>query len=228
MKGWDGWSKGKGKGQDGKGWNRRVDNNMETFQCSRKDILPGSVRKAQEKDAREHGMGNHGLQPDNTGVSKQGREETKAKETKKLGNGFSGMISLEMVGYRDSRPGAQSYPVYVDPTHYPETGDFIAVVGNEPSAKLTHLVAEGMRDAEPALPIEQLIVPGRGDEFTEVRLSDHSPLWEHDIPAVMLTDTAFFRNPNYHQASDTLDTLDLDFIRDTTEAVVGFLKRHLT
>jgi Zn-dependent M28 family amino/carboxypeptidase len=149
-------------------------------------------------------------------------------ETKKLGNGFSGMISLEMVGYRDSRPGAQSYPVYVDPTRYPETGDFIAVVGNEPSAKLTYLVTEGMRDAEPTLPIEQLIVPGRGDEFTEVRLSDHSPFWEHDIPAVMLTDTAFFRNPNYHQASDTLDTLDLEFIRDTTAAVTGFLKCHLT
>ena len=149
-------------------------------------------------------------------------------EAKKNNKGFCGMISLEMVGYRDSTPGSQSYPVYVDPTRYPDTGDFIAVVGNEPSSKLAHQITEGMRASEPALPIEQLIVPGQGDEFTEVRLSDHSPFWEHGIPAIMITDTAFFRNPNYHQASDTLDTLDLDFIRDTTEAVVGFLKRHLT
>ena len=137
------------------------------------------------------------------------------------------MISLEMVGYRDSKPGSQSYPVYVDAPHYPDAGDFIAVVGNEPSAKLTNQVSEGMRTADPALPAEQLIVSGSGAEFTEVRLSDHSPFWEHAIPAVMITDTAFFRNPHYHQASDTLDTLDLEFIRDTTEAVAGFLKCYL-
>jgi hypothetical protein len=44
----------------------------------------------------------------------------------------------------------------------------------------------------------------------------------------MITDTAFFRNPNYHQASDTLDTLDLEFICDTAQAVTGFLKRYLS
>ncbi|KMP11477.1 hypothetical protein UZ36_04370 [Candidatus Nitromaritima sp. SCGC AAA799-C22] len=149
-------------------------------------------------------------------------------EARKRNEGFRGMISLEMVGYRDRRPGSQSYPVYVDSSRYPDTGDYIAVVGNEPSAELTHAVTHGMRSAAPALPVEQLIVPGRGDSFTEVRLSDHSSFWEHDIPAVMVTDTAFFRNPNYHQASDTLDTLDLEFIRDTAEAVAGFLERYLT
>jgi len=149
-------------------------------------------------------------------------------EAKKNNKGFNGMISLEMVGYRDSKPGSQSYPVYVNATEYPDTGDFIAVVGNEPSTELTHQVTEGMRNSEPTLPVEQLIVPGSGIDFTEVRLSDHSPFWEHDIPAVMITDTAFFRNPNYHQATDTVETLDLKFIRDTTEAVAGFLERHLT
>jgi len=148
-------------------------------------------------------------------------------EAKKRGEGFSGMMSLEMVGYRDSKPGSQSYPVYVDATQYPDTGNFIAVVGNEPSAKLADHVTEGMRNSVPTLPVEKLVVPGSGVGFTEVRLSDHSPFWEHAIPAVMVTDTAFFRNPNYHQASDTLDTLDLKFIRDTTEAIAGFLKHHL-
>ena len=85
------------------------------------------------------------------------------------------MISLEMVGYRDSKPGSQSYPVYVNATEYPDTGDFIAVVRNEPSTELTLQVTEGMRNSEPTLPVEQLIVPGSGIDFTEVRLSDHSP-----------------------------------------------------
>ena len=138
------------------------------------------------------------------------------------------MISLEMVGYRDSKPGSQSYPDYVNATEYPNTGDFIAVVGNDPSAELTRQVTKGMRNSEPTLLVEQLIVPGSGIDFAEVRLSDHSPFWEHDIPAVMITDTAFFRNPNYHQATDTVETLDLEFIRDTAEAVAGFLERHLT
>jgi Zn-dependent M28 family amino/carboxypeptidase len=149
-------------------------------------------------------------------------------EAKKNNNGFKGMISLEMVGYRDSKPGSQSYPVYVDATQYPDIGNFIAVVGNEPSAELTCQVTEGMRNSESTLSVEQLIVPGSGIDFTEVRLSDHSPFWDHGIPAVMITDTAFFRNPNYHQATDTIETLDLEFIRDTTEAVAGFLERHLT
>ena len=148
-------------------------------------------------------------------------------ETKKSKKGFNGMISLEMVGYRDRKPGSQKYPVYLDATRYPDTGDFIAVIGNQPSAELTHQVTNGMRNSQSTLPIEQLIVPGSGAEFTEVRLSDHSPFWEHAVPAVMITDTAFFRNPNYHQASDTLDTLDLEFIRDTAKAVVGFLKIYL-
>jgi Zn-dependent M28 family amino/carboxypeptidase len=42
--------------------------------------------------------------------------------------------------------------------------------------------------------------------------SDHANFWEASIPAVMWTDTSNFRNPNYHKASDTPDTLDYDFM----------------
>ena len=79
----------------------------------------------------------------------------------------------------------------------------------------------------PALKVETLVVPGQGENFSEVRLSDHSPFWDAGIPAVMVTDTAFFRNPNYHQPSDKLETLDLEFIRDNAQAVAGFLKQFL-
>jgi aminopeptidase YwaD len=142
-------------------------------------------------------------------------------------NRISGMISLEMVGFKITEPGSQSYPPYVDPRQYPDTGDFIAVVANEPSASLAKAVAEGMAHTTPSLKVETLVVPGQGESFTEVRLSDHSPFWDAGIPAIMVTDTAFFRNPNYHLPSDTLETLDLEFIRDNAQAVAGFLKQFL-
>jgi len=140
---------------------------------------------------------------------------------------FSGMISLEMVGYFDAREGSQTYPPYVDAARYPNRGDFIAVVGNEPSAGLTGQVSEGMRRASPGLPVEQLVVPGSGERFREVTLSDHSPFWQNGTPAVMITDTAFLRNPNYHQPTDTLSTLDIPMIGRVARGVAGFLKEHL-
>jgi Zn-dependent M28 family amino/carboxypeptidase len=140
---------------------------------------------------------------------------------------FSGMISLEMVGFCNPEAGSQKYPPYVDATQYPDSGDFIAVVGNEPSATLAHSLASVMDQSVPPLTVEKLVVPGRGDQFREVTLSDHFPFWENNIPAVMVTDTAFLRNPNYHQPSDTLDTLDIDFIGHVTKGICNFLETHL-
>ncbi len=147
-----------------------------------------------------------------------------AARVKESGELISGMISLEMLGYRTREPGSQSYPPYVDPSKYPDTGDFIAVVGNEPSQNLALGLAKILKQATPGLGVETLVLPGRADGFVEVRLSDHCPFWEHDFKAAMLTDTAFFRNPHYHQASDTLDTLDIDFIRDISAGLVEYLK----
>jgi aminopeptidase YwaD len=140
---------------------------------------------------------------------------------------FSGMISLEMLGYKNSAPQSQTYPPYVDTEKYPDSGDFIAVVGNEPSAQLTQSLAEGMKQHVPSLKVETLVVPGTGENFSEVRLSDHAPFWDAGIPAVMVTDTAFFRNPHYHQPSDTLETLDMEFIQENAEAVAETLKTLL-
>lgn len=140
---------------------------------------------------------------------------------------FLGMISLEMVGFCNPEAGSQTYPPYIDPNQYPDTGDFITVVGNEPSATLTHSLATALDQAVPALPVEKLVVPGRGDEFREATLSDHFPFWEKNIPAVMVTDTAFLRNPNYHQPSDTIDTLDIEFIGRVTQGVSEFLETYL-
>jgi Zn-dependent M28 family amino/carboxypeptidase len=151
-----------------------------------------------------------------------------ASRVKESGELISGMISLEMLGYRTHEPGSQTYPPYVDPSQYPDTGDFIGVVSNEPSQVLALNLEKALKRTTPELGVEKLILPGRADEFAEVRLSDHCPFWEHDFRAVMLTDTAFFRNPHYHQETDTLDTLDIDFIRDICAGLIEFLKSPVT
>ena len=137
---------------------------------------------------------------------------------------ITGMISLEMLGYRTREPGSQTYPPYIDANQYPDTGDFIAVVGNEPSQSLALGLAEALKQTTPELGVESLVLPGRADDFVEVRLSDHCSFWEQDFKAAMLTDTAFFRNPHYHQATDTLETLDIDFIRDICAGVAAYLQ----
>lgn len=150
-----------------------------------------------------------------------------AQRARKAGDKIKGMIALEMLGYRTRVPGSQTYPPYVDAASYPDTGDFIAVVGNEPSMNLTTAIADSIRQNVPQLPVEHLVLPGRGDQFVDIRLSDHSPFWENGFNAVMITDTAFFRNPNYHQSTDTLETLDIEFIRDISVGIAGFLKTYL-
>ena len=105
---------------------------------------------------------------------------------------FSGMISLEMLGYKTNAPQSQTYPPYVDTEKYPDSGDFIAVVGNQPSAQLTQSLAEGMKQHVPSLKVETLVVPGTGEKFSEVRLSDHAPFWDAGIPAVMSPTQHFF------------------------------------
>ena len=156
-----------------------------------------------------------------------GSRQTAAR-LEESGENISGMISLEMLGYRTRQPGSQTYPPYVPAGQYPDTGDFIVAVGNQPSQALTLGLAQALKRTTPELGVEHIVLPGSGGDFVEVRLSDHCAFWERDFKAAMLTDTAFFRNPNYHQASDTLDTLDIDFIRDIAAGLVAYLKNPIT
>jgi hypothetical protein len=121
-----------------------------------------------------------------------------------------GMISLEMVGFTGQK---QDYPPYLNPKYYPNVGDFIAIIGNERSKELLEEVCESFKTHIPRLPLEFLIVPGNGEGMEEVRLSDHSPFWDEGFPALMVTDTSFLRNPNYHLPSDRMETLDFEFMQ---------------
>jgi len=122
-----------------------------------------------------------------------------------------GMVSLEMVGFTGLK---QNYPPPLNPKYYPNVGDFIAIVGNERSKELLENICRSFKTHIPQLPFEFLIVPGKGEGMEEVRLSDHRPFWDHGFPALMVTDTSFLRNPNYHLPSDTLETLNFEFMRE--------------
>ena len=145
-----------------------------------------------------------------------------AKRLKAAAAKVTGMISLEMVGFTEASPGSQKYPVGLR-WFYPDRGDFIGVIGNWHSSQFLRRVSYLMRRV-PELPVETLTVLGNGFLIPAARLSDHSPFWDLGYPAVMVTDTAFFRNPHYHRASDTLETLDLEFMAKVCQGIVAAVK----
>lgn len=136
---------------------------------------------------------------------------------RKQGETIYGAIILECVGYASQQAGSQKTPPGV-PIAVPTTGNFLAVVGNERSQALTGSVAKAM---SPHLPIVPLVVPGNGEKLPDTRRSDHTSFWEHGFPAVMLTDTANFRNPHYHRSTDTIETLNLDFMASVADGLTA-------
>ncbi len=130
---------------------------------------------------------------------------------------INGAIVLECVGYASHQHNSQKIPPGV-PIAVPTTGNFLAVIGNERSQALTGSVANALQSH---LPIVPLVVPSNGEKLPDTRRSDHTSFWEQGFPAVMLTDTANFRNPHYHRPTDTLDTLNLDFIVSVADGVTA-------
>lgn len=140
-------------------------------------------------------------------------------EAEARGERIVAMLSLESLGYFRDEPGSQQYPPLISAL-YPDRGDFLAVVGDLDSAALVERVVALARGASDGLPIESLSAPA---VLPGVDWSDHAAFWAHGIPAVMLTDTATYRNPHYHEPSDTLETLDEVRLRAayrTVEAIV--------
>ena len=136
------------------------------------------------------------------------------------GRELAGAIILECVGFARSEPGTQQIPSGV-PIVVPTQGDFLAIVGNEASRSLmTQLEQEAQRHAA-RLKSLSLVVPGRGETMPDTRRSDHASFWDAGYPAVVLTDTANFRNPHYHRATDTVDTLNLEFLSNVVAMVTA-------
>ena len=129
-----------------------------------------------------------------------------ASEAKRKGEDIRAMVCLEMVGYYSDKKGGQSFPLPFMSLMYPSTPNFIAVVGNLKSKSLGKRVKDSLNKGS-NIHVETLstvsLLPG-------VDFSDHRSFWKMGYPAVMVTDTAFYRNPNYHGPADTIDTLNFD------------------
>lgn len=133
-----------------------------------------------------------------------------------------GMISLEMIGYFSDEPKSQSYPAGMPVATMPDVGNFIAVVGRPIDAGLVQEIAQGLREA--SLPTEPLLAL---PEIPGVSFSDHWGFWKLGFTAAMITDTAFYRNPHYHQTSDTIDTLDFPRMGQVVQGLyLWLMERH--
>lgn len=126
-----------------------------------------------------------------------------ARACRARGDRITAMLSLETMGYFRDEKDTQKYPFPLS-LFYPSRGDFIAVVGNRDSKRLVQRVTKVFRSTR-ALPCESAALPGG---LQGVGWSDHWSFWQAGYPAVMITDTAPFRNPHYHRPSDRPDTLD--------------------
>ncbi len=131
------------------------------------------------------------------------------------GRSVRGALVLEMVGYTTPR---QDYPFFLRAAGYPERGDFIGIVGNRASREFGLRVRGAMR-RNPNLPVESLFVWFDGWILPDTRLSDHAPFWDAGLPALMITDTAYFRNPNYHTPADRPETLNYAFMAELVRSL---------
>jgi hypothetical protein len=128
------------------------------------------------------------------------------------------MLSVETIGYYSTAAGSQKYPSPLD-RFYPDTGNFIGFVGNLSSRPLVHEAISAFR-RHTTFPSHGAAAPA---SIPGVGWSDHEAFWAAGIPAVMITDTAPFRNPYYHTRGDTPDHVDYErmaYVVDGLAAVV--------
>ena len=144
-----------------------------------------------------------------------------AAELKRDGPRPSWMASLEMLGYRRREARTQSYP-FPFQWFYTDIGDFILMLGNIKAHRLMGRMAQAFHHV--GVKTERFTVPLKGFAIPASRLSDQSPFWDIGVAGVMITDSAWLRNPNYHAATDTADTLDFEFMSGILRALAGLLQ----
>src|SRR3977135_2451125 len=152
--------------------------------------------------------------------SKQMGSFVYASRCKDRGDKISAMISLETIGYFSDAPRSQTYPAPGLGIFYPTTGNFIGFVGNVRSGALLRRAIALFR--------EQAKVPSEGAALPAfipgVGWSDQWAFWQHGYPGIMITDTAPFRYPHYHRATDTPDKLDYDRFALVVSGVQGVIE----
>jgi hypothetical protein len=127
-----------------------------------------------------------------------------------------GMVALEMIGYFDDRAKSQSYPVKVMKVAYGRTGNFILLVRKTGAGAFAKNFSAHFNDLA-TIDTHNLKAPSK---IQGIDFSDHLNYWKFDYDAIMVTNTAFYRNYNYHQASDTMETLDIPKMMKVIDATV--------
>ncbi|MCU1227863.1 MAG: hypothetical protein JWO97_747 [Acidobacteria bacterium] len=142
-----------------------------------------------------------------------------ARRARERGEKIMAMISLESIGYFRNEEGSQQYPSGVG-WLYPSRGNFIAFVSNLGSRVLLRRACATFR-RHATVPSEGGALP---DALPGVGWSDQWSFWQHGYDAIMVTDTAIFRNPNYHTPHDTPETLDYDRLARVTDGMVAVVR----
>ncbi|OGW38063.1 MAG: hypothetical protein A2Y97_00180 [Nitrospirae bacterium RBG_13_39_12] len=145
-----------------------------------------------------------------------------AKEAKKQNKKYKAVLILESVGYTDMAEGSQHVPFFVR-IPISKKGNFLGIIANRRSKDLLDTFSQTSCKYVPDLITVPYKVPLSGRIIPETRFSDHAPFWDCGYPAIMLTDTAMFRNPYYHTHNDRIETLDFVFIVNVTKAVVSVI-----
>jgi Peptidase family M28 len=135
------------------------------------------------------------------------------------GDRIVAMLSIESIGYYDTHPGTQRYPFPLS-LAYPDVGDFIGFVSNLRSGPLVRRAIATFRSAIP-FPSQGAALPSW---MTGVWWSDHWSFWRQGYRAIMITDTAPFRNPFYHTAQDTPDKLDYGRMARVVDGLEGVVR----
>ncbi len=143
-----------------------------------------------------------------------------ARRARREGRRYEGALVLEMVGYTDRRSGTQQVPLLIF-KRVPDSGTFVAAVGDGRSRRLLRAFDDAATRYVPDLPVVTYGTRLRGWALPLTRLSDNASFWDRRYPSLMITDTAFLRNPHYHQISDRADTLDFEFMARVTRAVLA-------
>jgi Zn-dependent M28 family amino/carboxypeptidase len=132
------------------------------------------------------------------------------------------MVSLEMIGYFTDAPDSQDYPIKAMKLLYPNQGNFITVVGRTSDVGAVRRVKAALKGE--TLEVRSINAPA---SIAGVDFSDHQNYWALNQPAVMVTDTAFMRNKQYHQAGDTYDKLDYNRMAQVVQGVYRLAQQPL-
>ena len=142
-----------------------------------------------------------------------------AKALRERGENIAGMIALETIGYFSNEPNSQQFPQPFGLV-YPHTGNFIAFVGLPGSRSFLHRALASFR-SQAQFPSIGGVAPG----FLEgIDLSDHWAFHHFGFPAIMVTDTAPFRNPYYHELNDLPENVDYESLARVTMGLEKMLR----